>query len=169
MVFMWARMIRQRRLARQVMGPQAIVGVSVSTMSELESSPIWHPCDYMGTGPNLSYRRPRPMQKAVHGLSGLRDIVNRSPVPAVAIGGIGPDNAPWIVLPMALPVSPSSAVLPGPPTPSKPLRPWLPPAESAPGGDGDGWASAMLDIHGLCLAAEARIRPYIRQTPWNRP
>jgi hypothetical protein len=24
---------------------------------------------------------------------------------------------------------------------------------------------AMIDIHGLCLAAEARIRPYISQTP----
>jgi thiamine-phosphate pyrophosphorylase len=78
------------RLARQVMGPRAIVGVSVSTMAELEHTDLAF-CDYIGTGPTFPTAT-KVDAKAVHGLSGLRDIVNRSPVPAVAIGGIDPVN-----------------------------------------------------------------------------
>lgn len=79
------------RLARRVMGPQAIVGVSVSTLAELEHTELAF-CDYIGTGPIFATDT-KADAKAAHGLSGLRDIVNRSPVPAVAIGGIGPSNA----------------------------------------------------------------------------
>jgi thiamine-phosphate pyrophosphorylase len=79
------------RLARRIMGPQAIVGVSVSTMAELEQTDLAF-CDYIGTGPTFATHT-KPDAKPVHGLAGLRDIVNRSPVPAVAIGGIGPTNA----------------------------------------------------------------------------
>jgi thiamine-phosphate pyrophosphorylase len=79
------------RLARRVMGPRAIVGVSVSTMAELERTDLAF-CDYIGAGPTFTTGT-KADAKAVHGLSGLRDIVNRSPVPAVAIGGIGPANA----------------------------------------------------------------------------
>ena len=79
------------RLARRIMGPQAIVGVSVSTMAELEHTDLAF-CDYIGTGPTFPTGT-KVDAKAAHGLSGLRDIVNRSPVPAVAIGGIGPANA----------------------------------------------------------------------------
>ena len=80
------------RLARRVMGPRAIVGVSVSTMAELERTDLAS-CDYIGTGPTFPTGT-KVDAKAAHGLAGLRDIVNRSPVPAVAIGGIGPTNAP---------------------------------------------------------------------------
>lgn len=80
------------RLVRRVMGPRAIVGVSVSTLAELEQTDLAF-CDYVGTGPTFPTGT-KADAKAVHGLSGLRDIVNRSPVPAVAIGGIGPVNAP---------------------------------------------------------------------------
>lgn len=79
------------RLARRVMGPRAIVGVSVSTLAELECTDLAF-CDYIGIGPTFPTGT-KPDAKAPHGLSGLRDIVNRSPVPAVAIGGIGPTNA----------------------------------------------------------------------------
>lgn len=79
------------RLARRVVGPKAIVGVSVSTMAELERTDLAF-CDYIGTGPTFPTGT-KADAKAAHGLSGLRDIVNRSPVPAVAIGGIGPANA----------------------------------------------------------------------------
>ncbi|WP_372679482.1 thiamine phosphate synthase [Desulfosarcina sp.] len=80
------------RLARRVMGPRAMVGVSVSTMEELERTDLAS-CDYIGTGPTFPTGT-KVDAKAAHGLAGLRDIVNRSPVPAVAIGGIGPANAP---------------------------------------------------------------------------
>ena len=79
------------RLARRIMGPQAIVGVSVSTMTELEQTDLAF-CDYIGTGPTFATDT-KPDAKPVHGLAGLRDIVNRSPVPAVAIGGIEPSSA----------------------------------------------------------------------------
>jgi thiamine-phosphate pyrophosphorylase len=80
------------RLARRVMGPRAIVGVSVSSLAELERTDLTC-CDYIGTGPTFPTGT-KTDAKAAHGLSGLRSIVDRSPVPAVAIGGIGPDNAP---------------------------------------------------------------------------
>ncbi|BBO68774.1 thiamine-phosphate synthase [Desulfosarcina alkanivorans] len=79
------------RLARRVMGPPAIIGVSVSTMAELERTDLAF-CDYIGTGPTFETGT-KVDAKPAHGLAGLRDIVNRSPVPAVAIGGIGPVNA----------------------------------------------------------------------------
>ncbi|MFO7713238.1 thiamine phosphate synthase [Desulfosarcina sp.] len=79
------------RLVRHVMGPQAIVGVSVSSMAELESTELAF-CDYIGTGPTFATDT-KADAKPAHGLAGLRDIVNRSPLPAVAIGGIGPANA----------------------------------------------------------------------------
>ena len=78
------------RLVRRVMGPRTIVGVSVSTMAELEHTDLAF-CDYIGTGPTFSTGT-KTDARAAHGLAGLRDIVNRSPVPAVAFGGIGPDN-----------------------------------------------------------------------------
>jgi thiamine-phosphate pyrophosphorylase len=78
------------RLARRIMGPGAIVGVSVSSMEELERTDLAF-CDYIGTGPTFSTDTKRDA-KAAHGLGGLRDIVNRSPLPAVAIGGIDPTN-----------------------------------------------------------------------------
>ena len=80
------------RLARRVMGRRAVVGVSVSSMRELERTDL-AVCDYIGTGPTFPTAT-KADAKAVHGLAGLRDIVNRSPIPAVAIGGIGPVNAP---------------------------------------------------------------------------
>jgi len=79
------------RLARRVMGPRAIVGVSISSMVELEQTDLAS-CDYIGIGPTFPTGT-KVDAKAAHGLAGLRDIVNRSPIPAVAIGGIGPANA----------------------------------------------------------------------------
>jgi len=79
------------RLARRVMGPRAIVGVSISSMAELEQTDLAS-CDYIGIGPTFPTGT-KVDAKAAHGLAGLRDIVNRSPIPAVAIGGIGPANA----------------------------------------------------------------------------
>lgn len=78
-------------LARRIMGPGAIVGVSVSSMAELERTDLLF-CDYIGTGP-IFPTGTKSDAKPVQGLAGLRDIVNRSPLPAVAIGGIDAENA----------------------------------------------------------------------------
>jgi thiamine-phosphate pyrophosphorylase len=80
------------RLARRIMGADAIVGVSVSSLAELERTDLAS-CDYIGTGPTFPTGT-KTDAKTAHGLTGLRDIVNWSPLPAVAIGGIGPATAP---------------------------------------------------------------------------
>ena len=79
------------QLVRRVMGPHAIVGVSVSTLVELSGTDL-APCDYIGTGPTFPTGT-KVDAKAAHGLAGLREMVAHSPLPAVAIGGIGPHNA----------------------------------------------------------------------------
>ncbi|HSO20743.1 MAG TPA: thiamine phosphate synthase [Desulfosarcina sp.] len=79
------------RLARRIMGKQAIVGVSVSDLAELARTDLAF-CDYIGIGPTFPTGT-KPDAKAAHGLEGLREIVNLSPVPAVAIGGIDAGNA----------------------------------------------------------------------------
>lgn len=79
------------RLARRIMGGHAVVGVSVSSIAELARTELAF-CDYIGTGPTFPTGT-KADAKAVHGLAGLRDIVNRSPLPAVAIGGIDAGNA----------------------------------------------------------------------------
>lgn len=78
-------------LARRIMGKHAMVGVSVSNLAELARTDLAF-CDYIGTGPTFPTGT-KPDAKAAHGLEGLRDIVNLSPIPAVAIGGINASNA----------------------------------------------------------------------------
>lgn len=78
-------------VARSIMGPSAIVGLSVSSLQELEQSNLG-PCDYIGSGPVFATDTKKDA-KAVSGLAGLKTIVKASPLPVVAIGGIGPENA----------------------------------------------------------------------------
>lgn len=80
------------QLARDIMGPDAIIGVSVSNLFELDKTDLV-PCDYIGTGPTFPTDT-KADAKAVHGLDGLQEIALRSPLPAVAIGGIDPGNTP---------------------------------------------------------------------------
>jgi len=77
--------------ARQILGGNAIIGVSVSTLEELERTDL-SSCDYMGSGPVFSTGT-KADAKPVRGLSGLKEIIRLSPVPVVAIGGITADNA----------------------------------------------------------------------------
>ncbi len=77
-------------VARQVLGPSAIIGVSVSTPAELESTDLT-PCNYIGTGPVYATDT-KADAKAVIGLSGLRAVVEKAPVPVVAIGGVNEKN-----------------------------------------------------------------------------
>lgn len=80
------------RLARRVMGHRAIIGVSITTLAELERTELAF-CDYIGFGPVFPTGT-KTDAKAAQGLAGLRETVNRVCLPAVAIGGIGPGNAP---------------------------------------------------------------------------
>lgn len=77
--------------ARRRLGDDAIIGVSVSNMEELARTDLV-PCDYIGTGPFFATGT-KPDASAVLGAEGFREIVGKSPLPVVAIGGIGPENA----------------------------------------------------------------------------
>jgi thiamin-phosphate kinase len=72
--------------ARAVLGPGALIGVSVSTPQELARTDLG-PCDYVGTGPVYATGS-KTDAKPVIGPGGLRDVVRQVPLPVVAIGGI---------------------------------------------------------------------------------
>jgi thiamine-phosphate pyrophosphorylase len=79
------------RLARRVLGPDAIIGLSVSTLDELTRSAL-EECDYIGTGPIFGTQT-KADAKPVRHLEGLKEMVARCPLPVVAIGGISAGNA----------------------------------------------------------------------------
>ncbi len=78
------------RLARQILGIDAIIGLSVSTRQELEKSDL-RDCDYIGSGPAFTTHT-KPDAKPVRGPTGLSKIAGASPLPMVAIGGITADT-----------------------------------------------------------------------------
>ncbi len=73
-------------LARQILGPDAVIGRSVSTPAELESTDL-SGCGYIGCGPVFSTST-KADAKPVIGLSGLKAVCDLSALPVVAIGGI---------------------------------------------------------------------------------
>jgi thiamin-phosphate kinase len=74
------------REARGILGPAALIGISVSTLDELERTDLV-PCDYVGSGPVYATGT-KADAKAVRGITGLQEIVTRTALPVVAIGGI---------------------------------------------------------------------------------
>jgi len=68
------------------MGPDAIIGISVSTLEELKKTDLSF-ADYIGTGPVFTTDT-KTDASAVIGLAGLRRVAEKSPLPVVAIGGI---------------------------------------------------------------------------------
>jgi thiamin-phosphate kinase len=78
-------------LARQILGPEAIIGISVSTLDELSKTDL-SPCDYVGTGP-VFHTDTKDDASPVIELSGLKTLVEKISLPVVAIGGINEKNA----------------------------------------------------------------------------
>lgn len=77
-------------VVRQLIGPAAIVGLTVSTPDDLAGVP-WDLVDYLGVGPVFG---PGVKQNAAPtiGLAGLTDIVRGARCPVIAIGGVGLSN-----------------------------------------------------------------------------
>jgi len=73
-------------VARSIMGPDAIVGISVSTIEELSKTDFSF-ADYIGTGPVFGTDT-KVDASPVIGLDGLQMVVEKSTLPVVAIGGI---------------------------------------------------------------------------------
>jgi thiamine-phosphate pyrophosphorylase len=73
--------------AREILGPQKIIGCSTHNVAQAEAAAREGIADYLGFGPifsTTSKARPDPVQ----GLDGLRTIRTRVALPLVAIGGI---------------------------------------------------------------------------------
>jgi thiamine-phosphate pyrophosphorylase len=77
--------------ARHILGPQAIIGVSAHDVKELNHTDL-SACDYIGTGPVFPTTTKADAQD-VRGLPNLKAVVEKSPLPVVAIGGINSRNA----------------------------------------------------------------------------
>jgi thiamine-monophosphate kinase len=78
-------------IARSIMGPDAIIGISVSTLEELEKTDLSF-ADYIGTGPVFATDTKVDASPVID-LAGLQAVSERSTIPVVAIGGIDKANA----------------------------------------------------------------------------
>jgi len=79
-------------IARKILGPHAVIGISVSSLDELAKTDLSE-CDYVGAGPVFDTRTKADAKKAI-GPEGLEYCAVNSPVPVVAIGGINRSNVP---------------------------------------------------------------------------
>jgi thiamine-phosphate pyrophosphorylase len=80
--------------ARAVLGPDALIGVSTHSDAEIDAA-LADGADYLGFGPVFATAsKPGAPLPPPHGIAGLARAVKRAaPVPVVAIGGLGTDNA----------------------------------------------------------------------------
>uniref|UniRef100_A0A914H345 thiamine phosphate synthase n=1 Tax=Globodera rostochiensis TaxID=31243 RepID=A0A914H345_GLORO len=83
--------------ARELLGPDAIVGYSVSNYAQLErATRLGNKIDYLGVGPVFSTPT-KPDHAPPIGIQKLRAICSRSVHPTVAIGGINAQKADEIM------------------------------------------------------------------------
>ncbi|MBW4551085.1 MAG: thiamine phosphate synthase [Aphanocapsa sp. GSE-SYN-MK-11-07L] len=81
-------------LARQMLGPQQLIGRSTTNPTEMERA-IAEGADYIGVGP--VYETPTKAGKAAAGLEYIHYAVEHAPVPWYAIGGIDASNLSQVV------------------------------------------------------------------------
>lgn len=83
--------------ARTLLGPDALVGLSVQTLAHVDAAAALPPgtVDHLGVGP-VWWQATKPDAADPGGLAALAAIVRRSPVPCVAIGGIDAARAPLV-------------------------------------------------------------------------
>lgn len=82
-------------LARDLLGPGAILGGSASSLEEARQC-LAQGADYLGFGPVFATTSKDDAGPA-GGLALLARVVQEIPLPVVAIGGIGPLNAPQVM------------------------------------------------------------------------
>lgn len=75
------------KIARQILGDEKLIGLTINHKSELVNL---QKADYIGVGAVFS--TPSKKECMVLGIDGLKEIVNLSPLPVVAIGGIDHTN-----------------------------------------------------------------------------
>lgn len=108
--------------ARRLMGPGAVIGISVRTPEEARRA--WKDgADYLAA--NIVFETPtKPDARPPLGLSGVRILAGASPLPLVAIGGIHPGNARSVREAGAMGVAVVSAVMAAP-DPEEAVREFL--------------------------------------------
>ena len=77
--------------ARKILGPEAIIGLSIETFDELEKANQLSCIDYVGASA-IFPSKTKPNCKTIWGLDGLRQFTELSHHPAMAIGGIKHQN-----------------------------------------------------------------------------
>lgn len=98
------------RDARALLGPGKILGLSISSLEELERSADALPLvDYLGVGPIFATGT-KPDAAAPMGVQGLAAVAERTQLPLVAIGGLHAGNAPQVVRAGATGVAVVSAI-----------------------------------------------------------
>jgi thiamine-phosphate pyrophosphorylase len=96
-------------LARQLLGPDRILGVSAGTVAEARQAQR-DGADYLGTGD--VYGTPTKADAGVPiGVTGLAEVARAVSLPVVAIGGIQPDNAAAAIQAGAAGIAVISAVI----------------------------------------------------------
>lgn len=83
------------RVARRLLGPHKIIGVTVSSLAEARQA-VQDGADYLGVSP-IFPTCTKPDAGRACGLELLRQIRAEIPLPLIAIGGITLDNAPQVV------------------------------------------------------------------------
>lgn len=78
-------------LARQILGSESVIGVSISTLEELQKTDVL-PCDYIGAGPVFPTSTKADANPVID-ISGLKTLIQKIDLPVVAIGGINESNA----------------------------------------------------------------------------
>lgn len=108
--------------ARAVLGPDAVLGLSVQTIAHVEMAAALPPgtVDHLGVGP-VWWQSTKPDAADPGGLDRLAAIVGRSPVPCVAIGGIDAARTPSVRATGAAGVAVVSAIC-GQPDPAAAAR-----------------------------------------------
>jgi thiamine-phosphate pyrophosphorylase len=81
--------------ARQLLGPEKIIGITVSTLEEALVA-ARQGADYLGVSP-IFFTRTKPDAGLPAGLSLLREIRNAVDLPLAAVGGISLSNAPEVI------------------------------------------------------------------------
>jgi thiamine-phosphate pyrophosphorylase len=83
----------QPEIARKLLGPRALIGLSVSNDREVDdANPLGTMIDYVGVGPVFDTPT-KPDASAALGIEGIAALCARSLHPTVAIGGIQLSNA----------------------------------------------------------------------------
>jgi thiamine-phosphate pyrophosphorylase len=94
--------------ARKLLGPDRILGLSISSLAELERAQL-DGVDYLGVGPIFATQT-KPDAAPPIGLAELAQIVARTRLPVAAIGGIHPANAAQTIEAGAVGVAVVSAI-----------------------------------------------------------